>query len=95
MKQGIDTLRVLRYNLGMMGISISGPSYNYVEYMSVVHNTSRPDSVLRKQSNSVCHYVVHELVAIGEFLVGHIPSKGNVADLMTKFFMDRKQVPGQ
>ena len=50
MKQGIDALQGLRYKLRMMGIPISGPSYIYGENMSVVHNTSRPESVLRKKS---------------------------------------------
>ena len=52
--------------------------------MLVVYNTSRPESVLRKKSNSVCHHTVCEPVAIGESLVGHIPSKVNVEDLMLK-----------
>ena len=66
----------------MVGILISSPSYIYVDNMSVVYNTSRPKSVLRKKSNSVCYQVVHESVGIGESLVE--PSKENVADLMTK-----------
>ena len=75
-KQGIDALRDLRYKLRMMGIPILGPSY--------IYNTSKPVSVLRKKSNSVCYYAICELVAMGEFLVGHIPNKDNVAHLMTQ-----------
>ena len=84
MKQGIDTLRGLRYKLRMMGIPISGPSYIYGHNMSVVHNKFRPESGLRKKSNSVCNHAVHKSVAMGESLVEHILSKENVADLMTK-----------
>ena len=69
MKQGIDALRDLRYKLRMMGIPIFGPSYIYGDNMSVVHNTSRPESVLRNKSNSVCYHALHESVAIGESLV--------------------------
>ena len=54
MKQDIDALRGLRYKLRMMGILISGPSNIYGDNMSVVLNKSRPESVLRKKSNSVC-----------------------------------------
>ena len=75
MRQGIDALRGLRYKLGMMGILISGPSYIYGDNMSVIHNSSRPESVLRKKSNSICYHAVHESVVMGESLVGHIPSK--------------------
>ena len=80
MKQGIDALRGMRYKLRMMGIPISGPSYMYEDNMSVVHNTSRPETVLKKKSNSVCYHAVHESVEMGESLVGHIPS----TDLLTK-----------
>ena len=59
--------------------------------MSVVHNTSRPESVLRKKSNSVCYHAVCESVTIGEFLLRHIPSKENVAELMTKVLYEQKR----
>ena len=84
MKQDKDALRGLRYKLRMMGIPISSPSHTYGDNVLVVHNKSRPESVLRKKSNSVCYHAVCESVAMGESLVGHIPSKENVADLMTK-----------
>ena len=90
MEQSINALRGLRYQL-RMGILISGPSYIYGDNMSVVHNTSRPESVLRKKSNSVCYHTVSELVAIEKSLVGHITSKENVTDLMTKVFYGKKQ----
>ena len=74
-----------------MGIPISGPSYIYGDNMSVIHNTSRPELVLRKKSNSVCYHAVHESVAMGESLVGHIPSKENIADLLTKVLHGHKR----
>ena len=51
MKQGIDALRGLRYKLRMMGILIPGPLFIDWDNMSVVHNISRPDSILREKSN--------------------------------------------
>ena len=80
MKQDIYALRGLRCKLRMMGIPISGPLYIYGDNMSVVHNISRPELVLRKKSNSVCYHTVYESVAMGESLVGHILCKENVAD---------------
>ena len=67
----------------MMGIFISGPSYINGDNMSVIHDTSRPESVLRMKSNLVCYHAVHESVAMSKSLVGHIPSKENIADLLT------------
>ena len=74
----------------MMDIPISGPLYIYGGNMSVLHNTSRSESVLRKKSKSVCYHAVFESVAMGESLVEPIPSKENVADLMTKSYMDAR-----
>ena len=51
MKQGIDALRGLRCKLRMMGIPIPGPLYIYGDNISVVHNASRQELVLRKKSN--------------------------------------------
>ena len=78
MKRGIDALKGPRYKLMMMGILISGPLYIYLDNMSVVHNTSRSESVLRKKSNSVCYHTVHDSVEMLESLVGCMPSKENV-----------------
>ena len=75
MKQSTDAVRGLRYKLRMMGIPISSHSYIYGDSASAVHNTSRPESVLKKKSNPVFYNAVHELVAVDESLIGHIPSK--------------------
>ena len=75
----------------MMGIPISSPSYIYGINISVIQNMSQPELVLRKKSNSVCCHAVCESVAMGEFLVGHIPTKENVADLMTKALYGHKR----
>ena len=64
----------------MMDVPRSGPSYIHGDKISVVHNTSRPESVLRKKSNSFCYHAVCESDAIGESLVGCMPSKENVSD---------------
>ena len=61
MKQGIDALRGLIYKLRIVGISTSGSLYLYGNNMSVEHNTSWQELVLRKKSNSVCHQI-HQLL---------------------------------
>ena len=84
MKHGIETVRGIRYKLRMMGVKLSGPTYVYGDNMSVIHNTQRPESTLKKKSNSICYHAIRESVAMGESLTGHIPSKENPADLATK-----------
>ncbi len=68
----------------MMGIEIDGPTYSYGDNMSVVKNSSAPESTLRKKCNSICYHAVREAVATGELLVAHEPGLTNPADLLTK-----------
>jgi hypothetical protein len=66
MNDGIETTRGLRYKLRMMGVAIDGPTYIYGDNMSVVHNTQRSESVLKKKSNAICYHAVRESAAMGE-----------------------------
>jgi hypothetical protein len=84
MKNGIETCRGLRYKLRMMGVTLSGPTFVYGDSMSVVHNTHRPESVLKKKSNSLCYHMVRDSAAMGESIIGHVPSVDNTADICTK-----------
>ena len=84
MKHGMEALRGLRYKLHMMGVPLSGPSYVYGDNMSVIHNTQRPESTLKKKSNSICYHAIREAVAMGECLIAHISTHENPADLATK-----------
>ena len=84
MKHGMEAVCGLRYKLRMMGVPLSGPSYFYGDNMSVIHNTQRPESTLKKKSNSVCYHAVREAVAMGECLTGHVSLHNNPANLATK-----------
>jgi hypothetical protein len=84
LKTAIEANRALRYKLRMMGVPIDGPTYFYCDNMSVVHNTTAPESMLKKKSNSIAYHAVREAVAMGEVLIAHIPTDHNIADTMTK-----------
>jgi hypothetical protein len=85
MKNGIETFRGLHYKLRMMGVSLSGPIFVYGDTMSVIHTNQCPEYVLKKKkSNSMCYHAVHELAAMGESIIGHVPSVVNPADICTK-----------
>ena len=57
----------------------------YMQLIGILRdNVSRPESTLKKKSNSICYHAVREAVAMGEALVAHIPTKKNLADLFTK-----------
>jgi len=81
--QGMDRMRGLRYKLRMMGIPLEGTSYTYGDNMSVIHNTQRPDSTLKKKCNSIAYHACREAVAAGEMITGHVPSEKNPADIAT------------
>ena len=59
-KHIVETLYGLWYKLSVMGVTIEGPRYIYGNNMSVIYNTLRPDSVLRKKSNNMCYHFVME-----------------------------------
>jgi hypothetical protein len=59
--------------------------------MSVVTNSSKPESQLKKKCNSICYHAVRESVAMGESLVSHISTDKNPADLMTKTLVGVKR----
>ena len=71
-KNGMEALRGLRYKLRMMGVPLSGPSFAYVDHMSVIHNTQRPESVLKNKSNSIFYHAYREAVAMDEMITGHV-----------------------
>lgn len=84
MKIGVEVLRGIHYKLRMMGVPLSGPSYIYGDNMSVINNTQKPESTLKKKSNSICYHAIREAVAMGECVTAHISTHENVADLATK-----------
>ena len=84
MKTSTEYLRGLRYKLRMMGIPLSGPAYVYGDNMSVIHNTTTPESTLKKKHSSIAYHFVREGVARGEWRVTFIKSVNNPADILTK-----------
>ena len=84
MRTGLETVQGIRYKLRMMGIPLETPTYIYGDNMSVIHNTSKPESTLRKKANSVCYHYIREAVAADECRTGHISTHENCADIATK-----------
>ncbi len=74
-----------------MGIPIDGATHIYGDSMSVINNTSKPESVLKKKNNAVCYHTVRESVAMGESLTAHIDGDENPADLLTKVICGGKR----
>ena len=68
----------------MLGVKVDGPSPMFIDNQSVVWNATLPSSTLKKKHHSVAYHKVREAVASGIIKVAHIPSKDNIADILTK-----------
>ena len=84
MKHCTEYLRGLRYKLRMMGIPVNNPVFLYGDNQSVLWNTSVPDSMLKKKSNSIAYHFVREGVAKDEWRTSYVKTTLNPADLFTK-----------
>lgn len=80
----METVKGLIYKLYMMEIPFDRPIFMYCDNMSVIHNTQRPASTLKKKLNSLCYHMVRESAAMGGLLTGHITSTENYKDLGMK-----------
>ena len=70
----------IRYKFRMKGVPIMGPTNIRCNNMSVVRNTSVPESVLHKKSNSVTYHCVREQVAMRSQQLAFETSETNLAD---------------
>ena len=66
MTQCCEYIRGLRYKLRMMGVPVEGPTYIFGDNQSVLSNTSKPHSNLKKKSSSISYHFVRERVAKDE-----------------------------
>ena len=57
--------------------------------MSVINNTQKPESVLKKKSNSICYHAIRESVAMGESFTAHVVTSDNYVDLATKMITNK------
>ncbi len=55
--------------------------------MSVINNTSKPKSVLKKKNNTVCYHIVRGSVVMGKSLTAHISGDENPTALLTKVIL--------
>ena len=87
MKIGVEISEGLRYKLRMMGVPLTGSTHVKADNMSVVTNSSLPESTLKKKSNSIAYHYVRERAASaasGAIAVSYEPTDSNPADMLTK-----------
>lgn len=84
MRIATEMIEGLRYKLRMMGVPIDGPTTVFCDNQSVVHNTTKPESTLKKKHNAIAYHRVREAAASGTIIVAKVDSKENLSDLLTK-----------
>ena len=84
MKTCCEYVRGLRYKLRMMGIPCDFPAYVFGDNKSVLVNSSKPFSVLKKKSSSIAYHYVREGTSRDEWRTAYIKTDDNMADMLTK-----------
>ena len=84
MKSCCKYVRGLWYKLRMMGIPVEFPTFTFGDNQSVLVNSSKPHSSLKKKSSSIAFHFVREGVAKDEWRVTYLNTNLNCADLGTK-----------
>ena len=84
LKMAVEQVIGLRYKLRMMGVPLEGHAHVRVDNMSVVRNTSAPESQLKKKSNSIAYHFVREAAAADIVRIAYEPTDTNLADILTK-----------
>ena len=73
----------------MMDIPCDEHSYVHGDNQSALKNGSRPDSVLKKKSNSIAYNSVQEFEPMKEWLLAYVNTQENLADFL------RNPLPGK
>ena len=84
MKQCCEYVRGLRDKLRMMGIPVEGPTYVFGDNKSVLVNSSKHHSQLKKKSCSIAYHFVQKGFAQDEWRVTCLNTHHNQADIFTK-----------
>ena len=82
---GQELIRAMRYKLRMLGVPLDGPANCRLDNMSMVTNSTVPESTLKKKCHSIAYHYNREAVACGQSRLCWEPTKSNLADMLTKF----------
>jgi hypothetical protein len=74
-KIAVELIEGLRYKLWMFGVPIDGPANVYGDNNSVVTNSIRPESTLKKKHNAIAYHKVIEAIAQGTIRIAKEPGE--------------------
>ena len=67
-----------------MGIPVEDPAFIFGDNLSVLANTTMPESMLKKKTQSIPYHFVQEGCACDEWRNAYISTHENVAEILTK-----------
>ncbi len=73
-----------RYKLRMMGVQVDGPTKVFCDNESVVKNSTKPESTLKKKHHAITYHRVREAHAAGIVRIAKEDGETNLADVQTK-----------
>jgi hypothetical protein len=85
-KVAVEMIEGLHYKLQMMGVQVDGPTNVFCDNESVVKNSTRPESTLKKKHNAIAYHRVREVQAAGVVRIATKDRGTNLADILTKCF---------
>jgi hypothetical protein len=83
-KTAVEMVEGLRYKLRMMGIQLDGPTNVLCDNKSVVKNSTKLESTLKKKHNAIAYHQVREAQAPGIVRIAKEDGETNLADVLTK-----------
>jgi hypothetical protein len=83
-KTAVEMVKGLRYKLRMMGVQVIGPTNVFCDNESVVKNSTKPESTLKKKHNAIVYHRVREAQAAGIVRIAKEDGETNLADVRTK-----------
>ena len=84
MKVGVEMVEALLYKLRMFGLPIDGSANVLCDNQAVYKNTITPESVLKKNNNSIDYHRCREAIAAKNIKVNKQVTDKDISDLFTK-----------
>lgn len=84
-EQAVDLRTTFRY----LGVPINDVSYVFGDNESMVNSSSYPYAKLHKRHNILSYHYVRSMIATGAFVMHHVKSSDNLADILTKHWGHR------
>ena len=80
----LDQILAMRQKLRYVEVRVDQPTNVFCDNMSVILNSSKPESTLKRKHNQICFHRLRKAVASKIIRNGYVDSKDNLVDILTK-----------